>query len=69
LFQRHQTKPTLWRHVGRKDDVIVLSNGEKFTPVDFEKLVEGHPRVRGALVVRKNRFQAALHMSEEFMYE
>lgn len=56
LFQRHPAKPTLWRYVGRKVDVTVLSNGKKFTPVDFEKLVEGHPRVTGALVVGKNRF-------------
>ncbi|CAK7216988.1 hypothetical protein SCUCBS95973_002999 [Sporothrix curviconia] len=52
--------PRLWRFVGRRDDVLVLSNGEKFNPVDMEGVVTGHPRVRGALNVGTGRFQAAL---------
>lgn len=60
LFERHPTKPTLWRYVGRMDDIMVLSNGEKVNPVSFEKTVEGHPWVRSALVVGAGRFQAAL---------
>ncbi|KAK0707252.1 hypothetical protein B0H67DRAFT_612024 [Lasiosphaeris hirsuta] len=60
LFERHATKPTLWRYVGRMDDIMVLSNGEKINPVSFEKAVEGHPWVRSALMVGSGRFQAAL---------
>ncbi|MCJ1439790.1 MAG: hypothetical protein MMC23_000271 [Stictis urceolatum] len=60
LYEPHPTKPNLWRCVGRKDDVIVLSNGEKFGPVDLEKTVEGHPAVHGALVVGEGHFQAGL---------
>ncbi|OCL12111.1 acetyl-CoA synthetase-like protein [Glonium stellatum] len=60
LYERHPSKPTLWRYKGRKDDVIVLSNGEKFNPVGLEKAIEGHPLVRGALVVGQGRFQVGL---------
>ncbi|EOD47580.1 putative nrps-like enzyme protein [Neofusicoccum parvum UCRNP2] len=60
LFEAHPTKPGLWRYRGRRDDVLVLSNGEKFNPVSFEKTAENHPLVRGALVVGQSRFQPAL---------
>ncbi|KAJ5961009.1 uncharacterized protein N7479_008159 [Penicillium vulpinum] len=60
LFTQHPTKPHLWKFCGRKDDVIVLSNGEKFNPVGMEKTIEGHPLVRRAVVVGQSRFQAGL---------
>lgn len=60
LFERHPEKENLWLYRGRKDDVLVLSNGENINPVGFEKLVESHPIVRGALVVGHGRFQTGL---------
>ncbi|KAK4183556.1 putative peptide synthetase [Podospora australis] len=60
LFERHHTKPNLWRFLGRLDDVIVLSNGEKANPVAFEKHIEGSPLVKGALVVGVGHFQTGL---------
>ncbi|VBB84718.1 Putative Nonribosomal peptide synthetase [Podospora comata] len=60
LFERHPLKETLWRYVGRVDDVIVLSNGEKLNPVTFEKMVEGHSIVKGAVMVGSGRFQTGL---------
>ena len=33
LFRQHPTKPLLWRYSGRRDDTIVISNGEKVKPV------------------------------------
>lgn len=60
LYAEHPTKPGLWKYRGRNDDVIVLSNGEKFNPIEFEKYVEGHPDVKGAIVVGEGRFQAGL---------
>ena len=60
LFRPHPTKPKLWRFHGRRDDIIVLSNGEKFNPVPMEIMVQGDPRVSGALVIGQGRFQAAL---------
>lgn len=60
LFKPHPVKPHLWRFHGRRDDIIVLSNGEKFNPVPMEALLQGHPLVSGALVIGQGRFQAAL---------
>lgn len=60
LFRRHSSKPFLWKYSGRRDDIIVLSNGEKFNPVLTEKLIESHPWVKGALVVGQGKFQAGL---------
>lgn len=60
LYAEHPTKPGLWQYRGRSDDMIVLSNGEKFNPIAFEKFIEGHPLVKGALVVGQARFQAGL---------
>ncbi|KAJ5550638.1 hypothetical protein N7535_001416 [Penicillium sp. DV-2018c] len=60
LYTRHPTNPRLWKFYGRKDDVTVLSNGEKFNPVEMETIIGGHPLVAKALVVGQSRFQAAL---------
>lgn len=60
LFRPHPTIPRLWRFHGRKDDIIVLSNGEKFNPVPMEALLHGHSLIAGALVVGQGQVQAAL---------
>lgn len=60
LFRQHPSKPYLWKYSGRRDDIIVLSNGEKFNPVVAEKTIESHPLVKGALVVGQGKFQAGL---------
>lgn len=60
LYTRHPTNPNLWKFYGRQDDVIVLSNGEKFNPITMELIIESHPLVSRALVVGQSRFQAAL---------
>nr|CDP28764.1 Putative peptide synthetase [Podospora anserina S mat+] len=60
LFEEHPTKKGLWKFVGRLDDIIVLSNGEKVNPVAFEKIVDGHPWVQGALMLGAGHFQAGI---------
>lgn len=60
LFSKHPTKPGYWRYIGRSDDVIVYSNGEKFNPVTMEGLVSSHPAVSSALVYGQGRFQSSL---------
>ena len=60
LFRPQPGKPNLWRFHGRKDDIIVLSNGEKFNPVPSELVIAGHDLVSAALIVGQGRFQAAL---------
>ena len=59
-YKRHPTNPNLFTFRGRGDDVIVLSNGEKFQPVTTESTIQGHPSIEGALVVGTGRFQPAL---------
>ena len=59
-YKRHPTNPNLFTFRGRGDDVIVLSNGEKFQPVTTESIIQGHPSIEGALVVGTGRFQPAL---------
>ncbi|KAI6850943.1 acetyl-CoA synthetase-like protein [Hortaea werneckii] len=66
LLQPHPEKPGLWLYKGRKDDVLVLSNGEKFNPVGFEKGLESHPLVKGAMVVGQGRFQTGLIVEPEW---
>ncbi|GAQ47677.1 acetyl-CoA synthetase-like protein [Aspergillus tubingensis] len=60
LFTRHPSNPRLWKHHGRLDDVIVLSNGFKFNPVILETMIEAHPLISRALVVGKGQFHTAL---------
>ena len=62
IYTRHPdpAKPFLWMHVGRKDDVIVLSNGEKIAPALMEKTIMGDSRVDLAMVVGKGQFQPAV---------
>jgi nucleoside-diphosphate-sugar epimerase len=62
LYERHPdpAKPFLYRYKGRKDDVIVLSNGEKVSPALMEATLNSSPLVRGAIVVGRGRFQPAV---------
>ncbi|KAK4228632.1 hypothetical protein QBC38DRAFT_454004 [Podospora fimiseda] len=62
LYQRHSAtqKQNLWKHIGRLDDVIVLSNGEKVNPVLFEREVEGCERIKGVLMVGERMYQTGL---------
>ena len=60
LFRPHHSKPNLWRFHGRTDDIIVLSNGEKFNPGPSEAIINSHPLVSAALIIGQGRFQAAL---------
>ncbi|KAI1269042.1 hypothetical protein F5Y18DRAFT_439609 [Xylariaceae sp. FL1019] len=60
LFVRHPAKPALFKYYGRKDDIITLSNGEKFNPVPFELSIQSDPSLKGALIIGNGRPQAAL---------
>ncbi|KAJ4982874.1 transferase family protein [Stagonosporopsis vannaccii] len=60
LYVRHPTKPYLWAFSGRSDDVIVLSNGYKISPLDTEALITTHPMVDGCLLIGTGKPQAGL---------
>ena len=61
LYDRHPdpSKPFLWRYRGRKDDVIVLSNGEKIMPALMETTLMSNPLVRGTMMVGQGQFELA----------
>lgn len=60
LYQPHPTLPHHWLHVGRADDIITFSNGEKLNPVTIESTLGSHAEVNQAIVVGHGRFRAAL---------
>lgn len=41
----------LWKYEGRLDDMMLLSNGLKVNPVHLESRLQGHPALKGCLVV------------------
>ncbi|KAJ5081841.1 hypothetical protein NUU61_010105 [Penicillium alfredii] len=59
LFTRHPEKEGLWLYHSRLDDVIVLSNGEKFNPTSMEEIIASHPLVARAAILGQGRFQSA----------
>lgn len=59
LYTPHPTKPGLWKHSGRADDVIVLSNGEKVAPSFIESTLCQAPMVRRALLYGEKRFEVS----------
>lgn len=50
LFKRHPTISDLWKFVARKDDIIVMLNGEKADPIPVEDAVRVNPEVATAVV-------------------
>jgi thioester reductase-like protein len=60
LYRPHPTLADHWTYVGRADDIIVFSTGEKLNPTTIEGAVIGHPGVLGAQVVGAGQFHAAL---------
>ena len=57
MFTPHPARPGLWKYIGRKDDWIILLNGEKINPIPFEHIVRQNPYVSEAIV-----FGAGRHM-------
>ncbi|KAI5884853.1 acetyl-CoA synthetase-like protein [Schizophyllum commune H4-8] len=60
LFIRHPTKPYLRKVVGRKDDVIVHSTGEKTVPAPIEGVIVTSPMIRAAIMFGRGRDEAGI---------
>lgn len=58
-FRPHPEKSGLWRYIGRIDDVIVLSNGEKFNPISMEGTISSHPFVSRVVIMGQGHFQSS----------
>ncbi|KAJ5287132.1 hypothetical protein N7478_002818 [Penicillium angulare] len=65
LYSRHPTIPELYKYETRKDDLIVLSNGEKFNPFMAEMQLAAHPWLSAAYITGRGRFQAAALLNPE----
>lgn len=50
LFIAHPTIPNAWKFVGRLDDRVTLTNGEKVLPLPIEGRIQQDPLVREAVV-------------------
>ncbi|KII90646.1 hypothetical protein PLICRDRAFT_52360 [Plicaturopsis crispa FD-325 SS-3] len=60
LFVPHPTKEGLWKIVGRLDDVIVLSNGEKTVPPPMEDIVAASPYIQGCVMFGHQRTEVGI---------
>ncbi|KAG5206092.1 Transferase family [Trichophyton interdigitale] len=60
LYMKHPSKPNLWAFKGRSDDLVVLSNGYKITPLETESLVSTHPAIKGCILFGTGKPQAGL---------
>ncbi|KAJ7195361.1 putative aminoadipate reductase [Mycena pura] len=60
LFVPHPEKAHLWKHVGRIDDVIVHSIGEKTVPAPMENIVMSSAFVSGTVMFGRDRAQAGI---------
>ncbi|KAJ7489600.1 putative aminoadipate reductase [Mycena latifolia] len=60
LWINHPSKKHLWKIVGRIDDVIVHTSGEKTVPGPMENVVMSSPYVSGAVMFGRERDQAGI---------
>ncbi|KAJ7056386.1 putative aminoadipate reductase [Mycena amicta] len=60
LFERHPTKPHLYRIIGRLDDVIIMANGEKTVPGPMEDILNTSPYISCAVMFGRERNQVGV---------
>ncbi|KAJ7886913.1 hypothetical protein B0H13DRAFT_1627705 [Mycena leptocephala] len=69
LFERHPTKPDLYRIVGRLDDVLIMANGEKTVPGPMEDIMVASPLVMGAVMFGRERNQVGVLIEPNPQYK
>ncbi|KAI5781550.1 aminoadipate-semialdehyde dehydrogenase large subunit [Geopyxis carbonaria] len=57
LFESHPTKSDRWKYFGRKDDTLVLVNGEKANPLPIEHTIRENQYVAECVVFGAGREQ------------
>ncbi|PPQ80241.1 hypothetical protein CVT25_003501 [Psilocybe cyanescens] len=60
LFVPHPTVPNFWKIVGRKDDVIIHSSGEKTVPAPMENIILNSPFTMGVVIFGREHDQAGV---------
>ncbi|KIK64035.1 hypothetical protein GYMLUDRAFT_195812 [Collybiopsis luxurians FD-317 M1] len=60
LWVPHPSKPGKWKIVGRIDEVLIHSSGEKTVPMPIENVVMTSPLVQGVVMFGRQRDQAGI---------
>ncbi|KAE9398018.1 acetyl-CoA synthetase-like protein [Gymnopus androsaceus JB14] len=60
LFEPHPTIPNLWKIVGRIDDVIIHSSGEKTVPAPMEAIISANPMISAVIMFGRQRDQPGI---------
>ncbi|KAG6906942.1 putative NRPS-like protein biosynthetic cluster [Tephrocybe rancida] len=60
LWEPHPTKDYLWKIVGRIDDVVIHSSGEKTVPAPMEDIVMSSPYVMGTVIFGRDHDQPGI---------
>ncbi|KAJ3517669.1 hypothetical protein NLJ89_g348 [Agrocybe chaxingu] len=68
LFEPHPTKKHLWKIVGRLDDVIVHSSGEKTVPAPMEDIIMSSNYVMGVVMFGQSHGQPGVLMEPKPTY-
>ncbi|KAF7341014.1 Acetyl-CoA synthetase-like protein [Mycena sanguinolenta] len=69
LFERHPTKPDLYKIVGRLDDVLIMANGEKTVPAPMEDVLGASSFITGAVMFGRERNQVGVLIEPNHKYE
>ncbi|KAH8110846.1 acetyl-CoA synthetase-like protein [Phellopilus nigrolimitatus] len=68
LLSPHPTKPGYWKVVGRTDDQIMHSTGEKTNPGPLEKMLARDPLVSHAVFFGRGRFHCGVLVQPDELY-
>ncbi|KAF8901178.1 acetyl-CoA synthetase-like protein [Gymnopilus junonius] len=60
LWVCHPTKSHAWKIVGRKDDVIIHTSGEKTVPAPMENVLMSSPYIRSAIIFGRDHDQTGV---------
>ncbi|KZO93859.1 acetyl-CoA synthetase-like protein [Calocera viscosa TUFC12733] len=60
LLEPHPSGNGLWKIIGRADDQIMMSNGEKTNPGPMEHIISGNPNVQACMMFGRARTQAGI---------
>ncbi|GAA5813475.1 hypothetical protein MFLAVUS_006953 [Mucor flavus] len=55
LFREDAKNPGYYIYIGRRDDIIIMENGEKTNPVPMESTIRMHPIVNQVAVIGQSR--------------
>ncbi|KAF9479408.1 acetyl-CoA synthetase-like protein [Pholiota conissans] len=69
LFKPHPTNSRLWKLVGRVDDVIIHSSGEKTVPPPMEHIMLNSPDIVGAVMFGHAHVQAGVLIEPAPQYQ